>query len=71
MEENTNKRKGKPVSRREALKSLATIPVIGAVAYGVYKKKSYERFMRSSISEELGMSQETPAPVVVSAEVAK
>jgi predicted dehydrogenase len=66
MEENTNKRKGKPVSRREALKSLATIPVIGAVAYGVYKKKSYERFMRSSISEELGMSQETPAPVVVS-----
>ena len=30
-------------SRREALKTLATVPVLGAMAYGVYKKASKER----------------------------
>ena len=28
--------------RRNALKTLATIPVLGAMAYGVYKKKTTE-----------------------------
>ena len=28
--------------RREALKTLATIPVLGAMAYGVYQKKKKE-----------------------------
>jgi len=28
--------------RREALKTLATIPVLGAMAYGVYQKKKTE-----------------------------
>ena len=31
----------KPASqgRRDALKTLATVPVLGAMAYGVYKKR--------------------------------
>ncbi|MDD2513361.1 MAG: gfo/Idh/MocA family oxidoreductase, partial [Proteiniphilum sp.] len=39
--ENKNR---KPVShgRREAIKALATVPVLGAVAYGVYRKKKQE-----------------------------
>jgi hypothetical protein len=53
MEENTNdKRTPKKLSRREAIKSLVTVPVIGVVAYGVYKKKAYDRFLQNSISGE-------------------
>ncbi|MDD4158378.1 MAG: Gfo/Idh/MocA family oxidoreductase, partial [Proteiniphilum sp.] len=39
--ENKNR---KPVShgRREAIKALATVPVLGAMAYGVYRKKKQE-----------------------------
>ncbi len=39
------------------LKSLATIPVIGAFAYGFYKKTNYDRLLNSSILDELGMNQ--------------
>ncbi len=40
----------KPVSkgRRDALKTLATVPVLGAMAYGVYKKRKNEIFNRSA-----------------------
>lgn len=35
----------KPVSgRREALKTLATLPVLGALAYGVYQKKKQQHY---------------------------
>ncbi|MFN8258936.1 MAG: Gfo/Idh/MocA family oxidoreductase [Bacteroidales bacterium] len=43
-------------SRRELLKSLATIPVVGAFAYGIYKKNKYDRFLNSNIANELGMN---------------
>lgn len=33
--------------RREALKALATVPVLGALAYGVYKKQKLERTNRN------------------------
>jgi predicted dehydrogenase len=59
IHDDRNKKK-KTVTRREAIKSLATVPLIGVVAYGVYKKKSRERFLRNSISDELNMSQSTP-----------
>ncbi len=49
MEEN-NKRK---VNRRDVLKSLATLPVLGAAAYGVYKKRQYEQYRNSSIADEI------------------
>ena len=40
----------KPVSkgRRDAIKTLATVPVLGAMAYGVYKKRKNEIFNRSA-----------------------
>ena len=40
----------KPVSRgrRDALKTLATVPVLGAMAYGVYKRGRTEIFNRSA-----------------------
>jgi predicted dehydrogenase len=64
MEENKDRNKKKTYSRREVIKSLATVPVLGAVAYGVYRKKSHDIFMRESVSEELNMSRSEPvAPV--------
>jgi len=58
MDENNkgNNSRGR-FSRRELLKSLATIPVLGAFAYGFYKKTNYDRLLNSSILDELGMNQ--------------
>jgi predicted dehydrogenase len=40
--ENINKSNLPSSGRRDALKTLATLPVLGAMAYGVYKKKNTE-----------------------------
>lgn len=42
-------------SRRDLLKGLATIPVIGAFAYAHYRKSNYDRLVNSRIMDELGM----------------
>ncbi|MEA4981832.1 MAG: Gfo/Idh/MocA family oxidoreductase [Paludibacter sp.] len=42
--ENKKTAKHHSEGRREALKTLATIPVLGAMAYGVYKKKKNEQY---------------------------
>lgn len=64
MEENSDKNKKRTYSRREIIKSLATVPVLGAVGYGIYRKKSHDQFLKNSISEELKMSKSEPlAPV--------
>ena len=48
-EENEEKKQSQPQSdgRREVLKALATVPVLGAMAYGAYKKLSYDRSRRN------------------------
>ncbi|MCC8095507.1 MAG: Gfo/Idh/MocA family oxidoreductase [Tannerellaceae bacterium] len=43
--------------RREALKALATVPVLGALAYGVYKKQKLENTSRN-ISDVFPVSKE-------------
>ena len=60
---NSNENKPKGVERRDVLKSLATLPVLGAFAYGVYKKRKYDRFLNSNISHELGMSTGEPKSI--------
>ena len=64
-EENKNKKETsdhkpkenkKSLNRREWLKNLSTIPVLGAFAYAVYKKKQYDQFLRENILEETKMS---------------
>jgi predicted dehydrogenase len=61
-EKNDNKKRS--YTRREVLRSIATLPAIGAVAYGIYRKKSRESYLRNSISGELNMSKDIPiAPV--------
>ena len=46
---NTPKENQGPQSegRRNALKALATIPVLGALGYGVYKKQTYDKKSKS------------------------
>jgi predicted dehydrogenase len=56
----SGKDKKDKIGRREVLKGLATVPVLGAFAYGVYKKKQYDRFLKNNIADEVGMSYDAP-----------
>ena len=49
------------VRRRDFLKGLATLPVIGAFFYGWMKKRSQDHYKKSEILSELGLGQEAPA----------
>src|SRR6056297_3056653 len=53
----------KGLSRRDVLRSLATLPVLGAFAYGVFRKQRYKNFLRQNILQETSMSHNTPSPV--------
>lgn len=56
-----NKTPGKKtIKRREVIKGLATVPVLGALVYGWYKKRSYERLVRSDILSELNLTASPP-----------
>jgi predicted dehydrogenase len=46
--------------RRDALKTLATVPVLGAMAYGVYKKDKNERSKR--LAADMFRFEEKPVP---------
>lgn len=61
MEENKKQEENQGITRRDVVRGLATVPVLGAVAYGLYKKKNLDRYLKHSISEELGMSAGEPA----------
>ncbi len=54
----------KRLTRRDILKGLATVPVIGVFAWGYYKKRRYEAALKKVIRDELGMEY---APPVLSA----
>lgn len=58
----------KSIGRRDLLKGLATIPVLGAIAYGIYRKKRLYTKYRDNILEELNLST---APVRLSSTVNK
>lgn len=44
--------------RRDMLKALVTVPVVGAMAYGVYKKQKYDRTIRD-VSDVFSLSKES------------
>ncbi len=58
----------KLIGRRDLLKGLATIPVLGAIAYGIYRKRKLYADYRNKILDELNIS---PSPAVASVEVNK
>ena len=50
------------MNRREVLKSLASLPVVGGLAYAWYRKRKYENYLKINIQDELKLSPE-PAPL--------
>ncbi|MEN9920049.1 MAG: hypothetical protein RL662_2485 [Bacteroidota bacterium] len=61
-EEQTSSENQLPESkgRRNALKTLATLPVLGAMAYGVYKKQKYTNAL-NDIGDVFSLSNDKPA----------
>jgi len=43
----------KKINRRDVLKGLATVPIVGALAYGMYKKNRYYEALNENLLEEL------------------
>ncbi|MDC1105194.1 Gfo/Idh/MocA family oxidoreductase [Prolixibacteraceae bacterium] len=58
MEDKNIDTRSKRFSRREVLKGLATVPFLGALAYGVYRKKQYYNALNHSLLEELDFETE-------------
>jgi predicted dehydrogenase len=56
MSENENHSTGNQMNRRDVLKGLATVPVIGALAYGTFRKKRQEHIRSHRLANELNMS---------------
>lgn len=64
MENQDNNQYNNRLSRRDLLKGLATVPVLGAFAYGAYQKKKYDQFIKGNIASEVNLNYKTPpAPV--------
>ncbi|MCF8227359.1 MAG: Gfo/Idh/MocA family oxidoreductase [Bacteroidales bacterium] len=59
MEESNKDGKYK-FNRREILKSLATIPVLGGLAYGWYRKLQYDRLRNSKLLSQLNLTASPP-----------
>jgi len=49
--------------RRELFKAMASVPVLGALGYGVYRKTSAANEKRRLIFEELGVTGDAPAVI--------
>jgi len=53
--------KGNKFSRRDIIKGLATLPVAGALAYGLWRKRRYDHYRSSKLRKELNMSDDMPS----------
>jgi predicted dehydrogenase len=56
MAEKENNATGNQMNRRDLLKGLATVPVIGALAYGTWRKRRQDHIRSHRLSNELKMS---------------
>ncbi|MCK5137012.1 MAG: Gfo/Idh/MocA family oxidoreductase [Bacteroidales bacterium] len=56
MAEKGNSEKGNHMNRRDVLKGLATVPVLGAFAYGVWRKRRQDHIRNHRLAKELNMS---------------
>ena len=52
--------KGEKLSRRDIVKGLATLPVLGAFAYGIWRKKKHDHYRANKLKKELNMSDARP-----------
>ena len=44
------------MNRRDLIKGLTTVPVLGAFAYGTWRKRSYDHLRSHRLARELNMS---------------
>jgi len=49
---------GRNMNRRDVLKGLATVPVLGAMAYGTWRKTKQDHIRNHKLAKELNMSAE-------------
>jgi predicted dehydrogenase len=49
------------ISRRDIIKGLATVPVLGALAYSVYRKKKHDLEVINNLAQEIGSLGELPS----------
>jgi len=63
MEENQNKQENiqSGIKRRDLLKGLATLPVLGLFAYGWSRKKRYDHNIKASLQEEIKLNATLPS----------
>lgn len=48
------------MNRRDLLKGLATVPVLGAFAFAWYKKRHYDQYLKSNILDEIRLKATAP-----------
>ena len=58
MSEKENNSTGNQMNRRDVLKGLATVPVLGAFAYGTWRKRKQDHIRSHKLAKELNMSSE-------------
>ncbi len=56
-------KKGK-ISRRDILKGIATVPLLGAFGYALYRKKQYDNYIKGNLVNEIGLSYEAPKAAI-------
>lgn len=63
--DNKPEKSGGKIGRRDLIKALATVPVAGALFYGLYKKNRYTKLLQYNIAEhvDLGADAKTYKPV--------
>jgi len=50
----------KKLSRREVIRGLATVPVLGAFLYGWYRKQKFDKILKGEIRHELNLDTDIP-----------
>lgn len=58
----SNNNNGGGFSRRDLLKGLASIPILGAIGFGTWSKRDYDSDRRREIIRELNLTLEGPPP---------
>ena len=48
------------IGRRDVIKGLATVPVVGALAYAWYKKRKLENLVKKSMQDEVSLNRVNP-----------
>ncbi len=54
------KKEGQVIHRRDIIKGLATLPVVGAFFYSLYKKRRYDKLLKQNLSNTINLDYKAP-----------